>query len=300
MTDRPGETGRTDREAAPEDTFSLISTETRVEIVRALGDARGDSEAPPVVPFADLRAGLPGRMDSSKFNYHLQQLVGHFVEDVEDGYRLRPEGWTLYRTLEAGTLDYRQSFEHIDAGFACFFCNTDVEAAYTDGEFRVDCPGCGYQYDSTTRVPAAAVDDDTLLSQIDRYNRHKRLAFVTGVCPTCAAGVESGVLAPEDAPFDEARRTVYVHYGCDRCGNQELLSVGEALLHDPGVVAFCHEQGLDYSETPVWEIEFAATDRFVSVNARDPWEVVLRVPGEDETLELVVDDSVTVTERNRV
>lgn len=301
MSERNADPTRGTTDDSPEDTFSLISDETRVEIIRALGEARGENEGPPVVPFAEIRSALPFRIDSSKFNYHLQQLVGHFVEEADDGYRLRPEGWTLYRTLQAGTLDYRHSFEDIDADFDCYFCNSGVTAAYTGGEFRVECPGCGYLYDSTTRLPAAAVgDDESLLSQVDRYNQHKRLAFTRGVCPTCASTVEARFVSPEDAPFDEARRDAYIHYLCDQCGNQELLSVGEAFRYDPGLVAFCQEHGVDYSTTPIWEIEFAATDRFVTVTDRDPWEVVLRVTFEDETLELVIDDSVSVVERNRV
>ncbi|MEF8799756.1 MAG: helix-turn-helix domain-containing protein [Halolamina sp.] len=301
MNDRNADPSRRATDESPEETFSLISDETRVEIIRALGDARGENERPPAIPFAEIRSALPFRIDSAKFNYHLQQLVGHFIEEADEGYRLRPEGWTLYRTLHAGTLDYRDSFENIDAQFDCYYCNSGVTAAYADGEFRVECPGCGYLYDTTTRLPAAAVDDgESLLSQVDRYNQHKRLAFTKGVCPTCASGVDAAFVAPEDAPFDEARRTAYIHYLCDQCGNQELLSVGEAFRDDPGLIAFCHEHGVDYSTSPVWEIEFAATDRFVTVTERDPWEVVLHVAFGDETLELVIDDSVTVVERNRV
>ena len=299
MSDRNADATPGGTDDAPEDTFSLISDETRVEIIRVLGNARDETEGPPVIPFAEIRSALPFRIDSSKFNYHLQKLVGHFVEEAEDGYRLRPEGWTLYRTLQAGTFDYRDALDAIDVGFDCYYCNTEVTATYSGGEFRVECRGCGYLYDTTTRLPATAVDDGSVLSQVDRYNQHKRLAFTKGVCPTCASAVAEGFVSPADAPFDEARREVYIHYQCDRCGNQELLSVGEAFRHDPGLLAFCHDHGVDYTTTPVWELEFAATDRFVTIESRDPWEVTLQVPLDDETLELVIDDSVSVTERTR-
>ncbi|MFB6220729.1 MAG: ArsR family transcriptional regulator [Halolamina sp.] len=284
----------------PEDAFSLIGDETRVEIIRTLGDAREEPEGSPAVPFAELRAALPARTDSSRFDYHLQQLTGQFIEEVEDGYRLRPEGWTLYRTLQAGPLDHRHSSGETGVGVDCYFCHTEMTASATDGKFRVECPGCGYRYDSTTRVPAAALgDDESAVSRIGRYNQHKRLAFTNGVCPTCASAVDAAFVSPENAPFDDSRREVYVTYRCERCGTQELLSVGEAFRHDPGLVAFCHDHGVDYSTTPVWEIEFAATDRFVTVTDRDPWEVLLQVPLDEETFELRIDGDVTVTERNR-
>jgi len=64
-------------------------------------------------------------------------------------------------------------------------------------------------------------------------------------------------------------------------------------------VAFCHERGVDVRETPIWELEFAATDRFVTVGSRDPWEFAIGVHLDGGVLELVVDDELEVVERNR-
>jgi hypothetical protein len=77
------------------------------------------------------------------------------------------------------------------------------------------------------------------------------------------------------------------------------LTVGELLLGDPELVAFCHERGLDVANTPIWDLEFAATDRHVTVRSEAPWKVSLSVPLDGETLELTVDESLTVVERTR-
>jgi hypothetical protein len=36
------------------------------------------------------------------------------------------------------------------------------------------------------------------------------------------------------------------------------------------------------------------TDRYLTVRSTDPWEVALSIPCEDETLELVVDEDLSV------
>jgi len=79
---------------SPEETLSLIGNEVRAEILWALSDARGGVGSPPVLSFSELRSRVDADVDSSQFNYHLQQLVGHFVErrqphEVQDGLEFR-------------------------------------------------------------------------------------------------------------------------------------------------------------------------------------------------------------------
>lgn len=306
-------------DADPEDAFALVGNEIRAAIVRALGDARGTEGPPPELSFSELRSRTDRDVASSQFNYHLQQLVGHYVEATDGGYRLRPEGTTLYRTLQAGTFDRRSSIGPVETDLDCHFCGTTVEATYEEGLFEVACPGCEYRYDASTRIPAGAIgegptgddvdgdggewsgDAGALLSRIDRYNRHKRAAFASGVCPTCAADVATSFVAPEDAPdtFETDRREAYVHHACGRCGNQEYLSVGEQFLRDPGLVAFCHDHGVDVGATPVWHLAFAATDRGVTVGSRDPWRVALEIDMDGDTFTLDIGPDVTVEDRIR-
>ena len=290
--------GTVDR-ASEEDVFALVGNEIRAGIIRALGDARDAGDPRVVVPFSDLRAALDSDARSSRFNYHLQKLVGTFVEQTADGYRLRPEGSTLYRTLEGGTFEYRASLDAVDVDLDCYHCGTSVDATYNSGEFRIDCQDCGALYETTTRIPSLAVDNgEDVLARIDQYNRHKRLAFTRGICPTCAQSVSAEFVGPETIPFEAVTRKVYIQYRCVHCGNQELLSVGEALLWDPGLVAFCDEHGRDIQSIPVWNLRFAATDQTVTVEAREPWRVTLRVPADEEVLELVVNNEVTVVGRS--
>jgi hypothetical protein len=70
--------------------FTLIADENRLAIVRALAEApaEGDSTA---LSFPALRDRV-GMRDSGQSNYHLENLVCQFVQETDEGYRLRFPG----------------------------------------------------------------------------------------------------------------------------------------------------------------------------------------------------------------
>ncbi|AHG05211.1 hypothetical protein HALDL1_06545 [Halobacterium sp. DL1] len=284
-----------------ESAFSLIGNETRAAIIRTLGEERGQEGPRPILSFSDLHDAVDVDVVSSQFNYHLQQLVGNFVDRTEDGYRLKPVGSTLYRTIRAGTFTGDASFGPVDVGFDCYHCGTRAEGVYGDGMFTVQCRGCETLYDLVLAPPEQLDPDDEaeLVDRLNQYTRHQRLAFQRGVCPTCVNRLNTKLIDGEASPFaDYEHRSVTVHQSCGHCGSQMYVSVGEALLYDPALISFCYERGLDVTSEPVWHLEFAMTDRCVSVRSRDPWAVALAVELDGDTLELVVDGEMNVLERN--
>lgn len=307
----------TDSESAPQEAFALLGNEVRAEILRVLGETRSGHA---VVPFSELRSRVETDVDSSKFNYHLQKLVGRFVVKIDadadstdaertgngsGGYKLRPEGLALYRTIVAGTFTRRASMSPFEVGFDCYFCETPVEATYHDGQFLIRCPGCDHLYNHEMAPPSVTDDERELLARVGQYARRDFLAFVHGVCSTCLNGVDAGFIPAAESPHNDGENLdVLVNVACDRCGAQRYLSVGVALSNDPELISFCYERGLDLTTTPVWELEFAMTDRFTTVRSTDPWEVALEVTldgnaSDGDALELVVDDDLNVVERNR-
>jgi len=281
---------------APEAAFALVGNETRAEILRVLGEDSHDE-----LPFSELRSRAAADTDSSRFNYHLQQLVGQFVTSTEGGYRLRHRGRRLYRILRAGTLTRDASLDPFDAGFDCYFCGTGVVASYEDGLLTVECPHCEHRYALAAAPPAVVdVDDEReLLSRLDQRSRHETLAFARGVCPTCAGDLDAALVDAADAPVDGVDELdVLAHLSCGYCGHAIYVSVGELLLREADLIAFCRDHGVDVTTTPRWEVEFAMTDRYVTVRSRDPWRVALTVEYGGDGLELVVDDELTVVERN--
>ncbi|WP_415380828.1 winged helix-turn-helix domain-containing protein [Halosimplex sp. TS25] len=278
--------------ADPEDAFALIGNETRAAILRALGETPHEG-----VSFSDLRSRVDAEMDSGQFNYHLSQLVGQFVDRDDDGYTLRSEGLALYRQIRAGTFNRRAAVEPFEIGLDCYFCGAPVEGEYEDGTFELRCPGCDHVY-SHAQLPPSTVetgDVQNLLERVDQYNRHEMLAYARGVCPTCVSPLDTEFVRGEDVWSEGSERfDVFVGSECDHCGARHYMSVGLAVLYHPAVVAFFHDHGVDVTSRPHWELAWAMTDESLTVRDTDPWEVALEVERDGETLELVVDEDVSV------
>lgn len=314
------ESRKTYGELSPETALSLLGNEVRASILWTLSEARDGEGPPPVLSFSALRERAAVDVDSSRFNYHLQELVGTFVERVEpeedtdaqlvsemawlsgEGFRLRPEGTTLIRTVRAWSVAGSATLDPFELDAPCHYCGTALVAEYDNAIFAIRCPDCEYLYDYNL-TPPGILDDETdrVLERVAEYNRHQRLSFARGSCPLCGHGVDIEFQDPSETGYPRSdRRKALVRRGCRHCGHKDNLTLGEVLLRDSGLIAFCHEQGRDVTTTPIWELEFAATDRHTTVRSRDPWRLTLSVPGEDETLELDVDETLSVVDRRRV
>lgn len=88
-----------------------------------------------------------------------------------------------------------------------------------------------------------------------------------------------------------------MHRGCDRGGHLDYLTVGECLLREPALVAFCLRHGEDVTDRRLWDLRFAMTDDAVTVTSRDPWRVAFELTRDDDRLRMVLDDGVDVVER---
>jgi len=287
MTDNGTPAGASAAEA-----FSLIGNEIRAEILRVLG---ADPHAG--LSFSELRSRVDEDIDSGQFNYHLDKLVGHFVEDADEGYELHPAGLTLYRAIRAGNFDRGTTRDPFPAGFNCYLCNAPVEAGYEDGMFRLACSDCGHEFTNTLLPPSAVedVDPQALLDYVGQYTRHQLLAHVRGVCPTCVNPLTQSFVPGEEvwsegsAHFDR-----WVRFDCDHCGRSQFTSVGMVLLYEPLVISFFDERGVDITRRPYWEFEFVMTDACTTVRSTDPLVLAVEITHEGDTLEVVVDEDLTI------
>jgi len=289
---------------SPVAALSLVGNETRAGVLWALSEARGSEGDPPVLSFSELHDRVAPELPSSQFNYHLQELVGQYVErrersDADDdrgdrdastlhanrgeGYALRSEGTFLTRLVD------------------CYFCDDPLALTYEHWIGEVQCDGCEHVYDHNFTPPGVLADDpDAVLDQVAEYNRAHRLAFARGVCPLCGSEPSASFVDPATLPYPRPdHREALVHRGCGHCGHLDYLTVGETLLRDPALVAFCFEHGEDVTTTRLWDLEFAMTDHAVDVRDRDPWRVALVLERDADRLELVLDDDVAVVERTR-
>lgn len=283
----------------PEDIFGVLANDTRVEILGQLGET---PEA--VVSFSDLREQV-GTADSGRFNYHLKQLQGSFVRNVEDGYTLTHAGQQVVGAIYAGTYTADATVDPVTTGVECPVCETELVAAYGNETATIGCE-CGEPVEYF--FPPGAVDEFDSEELPAAFYRWRYLDFqrtLAGFCPVCSGRIDGELVLdgeaertttlPDDAPAERA----HVGFECRRCGTtRRALATSPALVH-PAVGGFLADHGIDVRTTPIWQIR-EAIERTVALRSRDPPRVEVRVTYEDETIEAVVTEDGSVEDVERV
>jgi DNA-binding transcriptional ArsR family regulator len=292
--------------------FSLLSDETRLEIIRAIGNTGPEGDP---LAFSELRERV-GLRDSGQFNYHLDKLTGKFVREKDDdddegeGYGLTYAGVLVYQALVRGTFDQRFEVETFDTGIDCHECDGTYEASYDPTSlFTLECPDCESRL-YYAHFPPRGVENRTreeFLAAADQWIRKDVAVFTRGLCPYCSGDVETTLVTAteEEAdddhqfPTDERPMVAYVRYNCQRCQAQIFSTVGMHLVTHPAVMGFFEDHGVDLRTRPLWDIEFAASSGYARLQAEDPPRVAITVEAGDDHLELVVDETASVVERDR-
>ena len=269
----------------PEAVFGLLGNETRLAIIRALGEAEADA-----VPFSDLQDAV-GMRDSGQFNYHLGKLTGRFVRKTEDGYALTLAGEQLVGALLAGTYTATaETTAPLPVDAPCPSCGGEVVATYADDLVDMTCLDCDEWYNQVT-FPPGILDqfepgelpeafDRWLLAVIERTHR--------GFCSNCAGRVTGHLV-----PTDEHPQGVRVEYPCERCGQQATVSAIVPVLLHPAGTGWLYEQGIDLHDVPLWEVG-ARVDDEVQLLETDPPAVAVTLTVDDSRLLATLGADLTV------
>lgn len=299
--------------SAPAEAFASLANETRVRILRTLGESGErnpvempykpfDTDDPEGLPYAELRARADVD-DSGRFNYHLGELVGRFVQKSGDTYRLSWLGILAFRFVVAGVLHEQATMERFETDSPCGHCGTRLEASYpADGLCFLDCPDCGYRAVGTDLPPHAVRNRsrEELLRVLDRRERGQISLLRDGICYWCSGQVDAAVHATPGVVEGVRRTQPVVTLLCQDCGGLRFPSVGTVVATDPRVTAFLVEHTDDSSERYLWEWPFVAEADAVTVRSTDPFAVTVRVAGGDsEALVVSVDESAQVTSVER-
>jgi hypothetical protein len=276
----------------PAEAFAMIGNEIRVAILEALWHA---DEQP--VGFTTLyeRAGAD---NTSKFNYHLGQLTGHFVRKVDDGYELRTAGESVVRAAVEGSFNAHPDLDPIDTGDDCTRCGDPLVATYSDETFAIECPACGRTHGQYSFPPGGLIgrDDAETLSAFDQRVRHLHSLARDGVCPECSGQMRTDVVRGEDCCLDADLR---VEYTCLQCHHGLCSTVGLAVLDQPPVVSFYRDHGVDIQTTPYWRLDWCVSDDRATVASTDPWRIEVSVTEGSETLAVSLDGELSVVATDR-
>lgn len=287
-------------EQTPDETFDLLADETRLAIVRELGDAEGS------LSFAELRTRV-GVRDSGRFNYHLDKLTDRLVSKANGGYVLTRAGRQIDGTLEAGTYALTAEVEPIALAEPCPTCGTTQTLRYEDQLVRTecDCP-LGAQF----HLPPSSLageSRETFPTACDRYLKTILYKSRRGFCMYCDGSVEPSVrsLAPSgessDAGpfgFDRPQDVPVVEMTCRRCDRSLVSGLSLALLDHPTVVSFHADRDRVARDRLFWTVRGFATDR-ERVRGHDPFRAAVTYDVGGDSLTLVVDETLTVLETDR-
>ena len=277
---------------SPADAFSLIANETRLSILEALWRA---DERP--VSFSELRRAV-GMRDSAQFNYHLQQLEGHFVRKVDGdaGYDFKHAGEKVVRSVIAGSFTEHPTVEPFKVAGTCVTCDGQLEAQYGDEYLSIACPDCGHGHGKYPFPPGGLNDRTTadVAEAFDQRVRHLHCLAADGVCPECSGRMASRVVeAGGDCCLGAHIR---VDHECVQCGHTLCSAPGLRLLDHSRVVSFHRERGVSLDDRPYWTLPWCVSDEYTDLVAREPYRLRVRMPLAGEELRVTMTGELDVLE----
>lgn len=271
--------------------FELVSDETRLAILRALVEFRRDRGPDEWPTFSELRKRA-GVGDASNFNYHLDRLLGRFVEKRDGTYRLTYQGTSVISSLLAGTYGTETDVS-LDVDSDCPFCGEPQGATFENGTVTVACEK-GHSF--TQELPPGTAAERTAreVLSLTALRMWTDAEFVVeGVCSMCYGGL--------DVRLTDAEGVVGVAHlyvaDCIRCGQRFGGPPAMLSLVDPAVVAFYREHGIDLSARPFWTVGFP--DHEVEVASESPLRVRVDVRLDGDELRVTMDESASVVRTDR-
>lgn len=304
--------------------FEILGNDTRLAVLLALWEAKEpgpplSEPSDPPVSFSELRERV-GMRDSGQFNYHLDKLVGTFIEQTDEGYTLTTAAERILSAVLAGTLTDTPSFEGEPIDAECYRCGSPVVVDYSDRTFRRRCTNCeGIWQDPEAPSgalvwayrPPAALENRTIQEfnrEGNTRDRHRRATMMEGVCPDCAGTVTTTIHVCED--HDTHDETVCQQCGslwevqtqfvCDVCKFAWITPAWGPIFTETAVRAFFHEHGLD--PKALFDVSFysAANRRIfdaikrVNVRAEEPRELAVTVEIDADRLTVTLNDEARV------
>lgn len=298
----------------PDQAFSLLGNETRIQILQELGEQSEPHS------FTELRNRV-GIRQGSQFNYHLDKLVGHFIEKTDGGYKLREPGRRVIQAIVSGavTEDPRREPTRID--FPCLYCHEPVDVHYARGKVRISCENCGGSFEPTEYPPPGETGDveqlgnvanlplppagalgrpaDEMFRAAGTLTHVECLAASGNVCPRCTAPTQmsiASVCLEHDVDGDlcdacEHRDGVRIRYECTNCVFETTAPAIMGLLDVPELMRFAADHGLNTTDNGIeWGWYYDE-----SVLQTDPYEFEFTFRLDDDELTLKVDKEFNVT-----
>jgi len=308
---------------SPGDAFSTVGHETRIRIIETL--ARTDRAERPLT-FTDLRDQV-GTIDSAQFNYHLDKLVGHFLERTDDGYGFRPAGKRVAEAILSGAVTDDPVLELAQVEQTCQYCGEPVEVTYREERVATYCPDCDGTYGNSNMqdevatipdeygflglfdLPPAGITDRTpteVYGAARTWTLSDHLMAADGMCPRCSATLDEWIDVCEthrriDDACDECgnRHAVLHSASCTNCTFDQRVPFGLSLLDDTDLQAFLTGHGINLVAPEHDLYASVMVDYEETVLETDPFEARFTFAAENDAITLTVDDEFDVVDVSR-
>lgn len=277
----------------PEEIFGVLAHELRIRILRTVMTIGGEASFAEILDQVDTA-------DSGRFNYHLNQLIPHFVRRTTDGYEVTQTGRRIIGTIYMGTYTATASIDPIPIEDECPACGAGMIVEYHDEFAQIRCTECDEATDEWF-FPPGSIDQfepDELPFAIFRWRRHILQRAFAGFCPTCAGRMEGRLVESQQArqPGD---RTIYGSFECRRCGRSGNASVNMIARYHPGVEGMFVEHGLDPSTVPFWRIKAEIDNHELTIRSRDPLRVDVQLTLGNESVSATINENAVVEDVRR-
>lgn len=294
----------------PDEAFGILGNKTRVQILRRLGMADNP------VAFSELRQRV-GMSHSGQFNYHLDELVGHFVQKTDSGYTLSRTGERVVTAVLSGTVTDDPVLERAQIGYACQLCGAPIETQYAEGRVEAFCTECSglwgreregeSGYLGARILPPAGVRErtpDELYRVAWTWTMLEIFAMSVDICPHCSAPLETRVDVCENHdPGDDVcsmcdqRYAGGTQFRCRTCLFERSGTVPVAIAATRELLELLLSHGLN----PVFPESIAAVQRVYSdfdeeILSTDPFNARYTFVVDADTLTLTVDENLSVVE----
>lgn len=295
----------------PDDAFEVLGDETRLDILRALG------EADDPLSFSTLYDRV-GSRDSGGFNYHLERLTGHFVHKSESGYSLRRAGYRVVEAVLSGALTDDPTPAQTQIDQSCWLCDAPIEVGWRAGSVEMYCTECSGQfgkhhegvvedgYLGRLPLPPAGLQnrtpEDTLWAAWT-WGHVEMLSMAGGICPRCSATLEQDITVCGDHDTAEglcrsceSRYASGIRFSCTNCVFEAGGGFVVTLLDDTDLLSFVTGRGLNpVSSTSLGPIGEVYSDYEEEILSVDPFEARFTFSIDEDRLTLTVEGT-TVTD----
>lgn len=288
----------------PDEAFRALGDETRLTILQELGAADES------LSFSALRerAGSP---ESSRFNYHLGELRGHFVEKTDEGYDLRRAGASVVEAVLSGAVADDETMERTRIEEPCPRCGEPIEVRFEEERVEVFCTDCAGLYGGggggTDRpdgylghltLPQAGIrgrDPGDVHRTAQTWQMSEILPAASGVCPRCSATLERSADVCEDHNAADGlcehcggRHSVSHVARCTNCIYDQRGALLLALLSDTDLLAFLTSHGVNPVAPESARFSATVMDYDEEVHAVDPLDATLTVEVDGDRLAVTV------------